>query len=520
MNVSRTLVATTWSLLVGSGLALAQQAAPKPETPAATQTAAKAAEGPFLVKPYLQPGHSTEAGKVVLMWHADDADAAWAVETRPTADKPWQAVDKTPEAVRIAVPGVPAHRVYHLTLKGLEPGKKFGYRIVQDGKAVFEAEGRAPRSAAQTQRFAVFGDCGADAPEQKAIAYRLFLTKPHYVMITGDLVYDKGRISEYRTKFWPIYNADDASPSEGAPLLRSTLFLAAPGNHDIASRDLGQTPDGLAYFYYWFQPLNGPLKAEGSSLVAPVLGPEGTKKAFLAGAGKAFPRMANYSLDYGNAHWTVLDANATVDWTDPELRDWVAKDLEAAKGATWRFVSFHQPGFSSSKTHFDEQYMRVLSPVFEAGKVDIVFSGHVHNYQRSYPLTFVPSASNGAKPVKGPDGKLLKDRHVDGEWALDRSFNGKSRTNPQGVIYVVSGAGGNHLYNPEQQDAPETWQEFTYKHISKTHSFTVVEIDGPTLELRQLTADGYEVDRFTVTKERAATASAVSRATPAAGGDR
>ena len=45
----------------------------------------------------------------------------------------------------------------------------------------------------------------------------------------------------------------------------------------------------------------------------------------------------------------------------------------SARGAAWRFVSFHQPGFNSSKTHFNEQYMRILAPVFEAGKVDIVY---------------------------------------------------------------------------------------------------------------------------------------------------
>jgi hypothetical protein len=158
--------------------------------------------------------------------------------------------------------------------------------------------------------------------------------------------------------------------------------------------------------------------------------------------------------------------------------------------------------------------MRILSPVFEAGKVDLVFNGHVHNYQRSFPMTFVPSEQNGAKPVKGPDGKLSNLRHVDGKWTLDKSFNGKTRTKPQGIIYVVSGAGGNHLYNPEQQEAPETWQEFTYTHISRTHSFTVVEINGTTLELRQLTADGYDVDHFTITKDHPVAAAAASRATP------
>jgi hypothetical protein len=456
--------------------------------------------GPLIVKPYLQPGHSVAAGKVVLMWHATDADAQWAVDIRTDADHPWQRQAKAPSASRIAVPGVEPHRVYHLSVTGLVPGKKFGYRVIRDGLVVFEAQGRSPRPAEQKQRFVVFGDCGANTPEERAIAFRASLLKPHYMMITGDIVYDKGRISEYRSNFWPIYNADTASPSEGAPLMRSTLFLAAPGNHDIASRDLSKTPDGLAYFYYWFQPLNGPLAAEGSSLVAPVVGPEETKKAFLSGAGKAFPRMANFSMDYGSAHWTILDANATVDWTDPELQAWVAKDLEAAKGATWRFVSFHQPGFSSSKTHFDEQYMRILSPVFETGKVDVVFTGHVHNYQRSFPLKFVPAQENHAKPVKGPDGKLSKARHVDGRWTLDKSYNGKDDTTPEGVIYIVTGAGGQHLYDPDQQDKPESWQEFTLKHISKVHSLTVAEADGRKLTVRQLTAEGEEVDQFVITK--------------------
>ena len=94
------------------------------------------------------------------------------------------------------------------------------------------------------------------------------------MLITGDIVYDRGRISEYREKFRPVYNAEEASPAHGAPLLRSTLFLAAPGNHDIGTRDLGEYPDGLAYFLFWAQPLNGPPGAEGSAHVRVLKGPE------------------------------------------------------------------------------------------------------------------------------------------------------------------------------------------------------------------------------------------------------
>src|SRR5206468_198680 len=103
-----------------------------------------------------------------------------------------------------------------------------------------------------------------------------------------------GRISEYREKFWPVYDVDVAAPATGAPLLRSTLVVAAPGNHDIASRDLEKYPDGLAYFLYWDQPRNGPLGREGGPLVPVLVAPVATRAAFLEAAGSAYPRMANF----------------------------------------------------------------------------------------------------------------------------------------------------------------------------------------------------------------------------------
>ena len=171
----------------------------------------------------------------------------------------------------------------------------------------------------------VFGDCGAGTAEQKEVAYQAFLARPDFVMITGDIVYSRGRISEYREKFWTIYNADQASPNAGAPLLRSSLFVAAPGNHDIAIRDLEKYPDGLAYFLYWDQPRNGLPGKEGGPLVASLIGPAVNRQAFLASAGGKYPRMANFSFDYGDAHWLVLDSNHYVDWSDRDNRAWVER---------------------------------------------------------------------------------------------------------------------------------------------------------------------------------------------------
>jgi acid phosphatase type 7 len=461
----------------------------------AASTESKPTDAVFVVKPYLQWGTDPAGGAargLVLAWQADDVEADWSLEVRPGLDQAWVQAD-APSMRRIAVPKIAPHRIYRAALKGLVPGGRFSYRLNRAGRSVFEAEGTSPKSADQPYRFVAFGDCGAGTPEQKRIAYRTYLEHPDFVFITGDIVYARGRISEYREKFWPFYNADESSPSLGAPLMRSTPFLAAPGNHDVATRDLEKYPDGLAYFLYWDQPLNGPIGREGSSLVPPLNGPEANRKAFLDAAGPAYPRMASFSFDYANAHWTVLDSNPYVDWREPELRAWVERDLAAAQGATWRFVAYHHPGLQSAKKHFEQQQMRVMAEVFEKGRVDVVFSGHVHNYQQSFPLRFVPEKDATGNPVRKKD-------LVGGRWTLDKSFDGRSNTHPDGVIYLVSGAGGQDLYNPEQQDAPATWQPFTHKFIAKVNSLTVVDVRGPSLTVRQLDADGQELDRFIVEK--------------------
>jgi hypothetical protein len=489
MKVSRLWIAASWTLLYFPCEAPADEATPR--------AAVKASDAAFIVKPYLQIGRTPVQGTLQLLWHAPDSDSDWSVEYRPGADRPWKKAE-TPAARVVAVASIEPHRVYRAALTGLEPGGTVTYRVLRAGEVIFSSEARAPKSADQPYRFVAFGDCGAGSKEQKPLAYRAFLSRPDLVVIPGDMVYELGLISEYRKKFWPVYNADEPSES-GAPLLRSTLFVAAPGNHDTETRDLDKYPDALAYYLYWDQPLNCPLGKEGGPFVPPLNASETNRRAFEAVAGEAYPRMTNFSFDYGNAHWTIVDANPYVDWTDPALSEWVARDLAAAKDATWRFVAFHHPGFNSAREHYEQQQMRLLAPVLEAGKVDVVFNGHVHNYQRSYPLRFVPD-KQGTLLVGGRDGKTVRGRVVNGRWTLDKSFDGRTDTTPDGVIYVVTGAGGQKLYNPEQNDDPDSWQKFTDKFFSRAHSLTVADVDGKTLTVRQVTVDGQEVDRFTITK--------------------
>jgi len=454
------------------------------------------AQDVFITKPYLQIGQHPTAQSLQLLWHAAEADANWVVEYANAKDV-WI---KSTSVIfsKVAVTGVEPHRVYHAALTGLVPGSKFSYRISRDGKVVFSANAQASKSADQPYRFIAIGDIGAETQDQKKLATQIFLEKPDFVIVPGDIVYENGLISEYKKKFWPVYNGDKPDTS-GAPIMRSIPFVGAVGNHDADNRDLDKNPDALAYFIFWDQPLNGPSGKEGGAVV-PVLKASATnRKAFMDAAGDAYPRMANFSFNYGNAHWTVLDADNYVDWTDSTLVNWVKNDLDQSKDATWHFVTFHQPGFNSSREHYEQQQMRLLSPVFEAGKVDVVFNGHVHNYQRSFPLTFKPDRK-GIQLVGGRDNHTLRGRVVNGRWILDKNFNGKTNTEPKGIIYVVTGAGGQELYNPEQNNDPDSWQKFTDKFISIVHSLTVADVNGKILTIRQLSSDGKELDSFKITK--------------------
>jgi hypothetical protein len=451
----------------------------------------------FIANPYLQVGYSPSANALQLLWITTDTDAEWKVEYKKGKNAAWQ---KVGEIVfkKIAVANIPAHRVYQSTLADLVLGSVFDYRVSKNNTVVFSTSAHAPKSKDQAYRFVVFGDVGAGTKEAKEIAMGIYNAKADLVLIPGDIVYNNGLVSEYNKRFWPIYNTTTVDTA-GVPLMSSIPFVAAVGNHDLVTRNLDRYPDALGYYHYWQQPLNGPAGKEG--VVYPALtGTDENKKAFLESAGKAYPAMANFSYDYGNAHWLVIDADNYVDWTDKELTDWVAQDLANAKDAQWRFVMYHQPGFNSSRAHYEQQQMRLLSPVFEEGKVDVVFTGHVHNYQRSYPLKFRSDNKTGNQLVSGPN-KTFAGKIVTGAWTLDKTYNGVDKTKPNGIIYLVSGAGGQGLYNKEQQNDKDSWQGFTTKFISKVHSFTVADVKGKTLTIKQLSADGKEVDSFVITKD-------------------
>lgn len=452
------------------------------------------AQNKFLVKPYLQVGYNANSTSLELLWHTTDTSNNWEVQYVQN-----NKITKIAQLTlnRVNVINTNPFIVYHAILNELQPGF-INYSVLFNGKKVFESQARAPKFFNEPYSFIAIGDIGAEKQDQKKLALIMSNLNPDFVAVPGDIVYDNGLVSEYANKFWPIYNADIAD-SNGAPLIRSIPFIAAVGNHDVDNSDLDKYPDALAYYYFWAQPLNGPEIKELAMAYPTFKANEVNKSAFLNAAGKAYPKMNHFSYNYGNAHWLVIDADNYVDWTNKDLLDWVKQDLQNASNAIWKFVMFHQPGFNSSREHFEQQQMRLLAPIFESGNVDVVFTGHVHNYQRSYPLTFIPD-KKGTLLIGGKDNKSIRGRVVNGKWTLDKNFDGFNNKKPKGVIYIVTGAGGADLYNPEQTNDTDSWQKFTNKFFSTAHSLSFVQINGNSFKLQQITTQGKVVDSFEIKK--------------------
>jgi predicted phosphodiesterase len=168
-----------------------------------------------------------------------------------------------------------------------------------------------------------------------------------------------------------------------------------------------------------------------------------------------------YSFDWGYAHFVSLDSEGPLyrisDSSDNDMADWLEADL-AADDHTWRIATVHRPVYSSSPRHPETDVREKLAPIFEAYGVDLVLSGHNHTYERTYPIR---------------DGAI-------------------STLEEGGVVYVVTGGGGNILY-----PVPGDW--FTAA-CAKVHHFVKVRVTKCALILTVIDKDGNVIDQAILDK--------------------
>jgi hypothetical protein len=170
---------------------------------------------------------------------------------------------------------------------------------------------------------------------------------------------------------------------------------------------------------------------------------------FMPTNGPAGQLEKNYSFAYGNAHFAVVDTepfqdNQTV--IMDEIKTWLSNDLAAAT-QPWKFVFLHRPPWTTVGSHDDQANVKThLTPLFAQFGVQIVFQGHNHWYERINAIN--------------------------------------------GVHYITTGGAGAGLYNFTAR------KEYSARLYRDRHSFTVVDVDGTKLKLRQINDLGEQVDEF------------------------
>ena len=95
----------------------------------------------------------------------------------------------------------------------------------------------------------------------------------------------------------------------------------------------------------------------------------------------------NYSFDYGNAHFAVLNTNDLLSISQAQLK-WLENDLNSTD-KDWKIVFFHKAPYSLGKDAKwpDALYLqKSLAKTLDKCDVDIVFSGHDHMYLRTKAL--------------------------------------------------------------------------------------------------------------------------------------
>jgi hypothetical protein len=244
---------------------------------------------------------------------------------------------------------------------------------------------------------------------------RLKDMKADFWLFNGDMT-DLGRQEEWGSWFEAM-----------SPLLNYTVLMPVQGNHEI-----------VAEIYY----LQFALPA-------------------VDGLEEKYSEYA-WSFDYQNAHFIGLNSNS--ESIIEAQKPWLEADLAAASQDSqieWIFVMYHHPAYSACTKHgSDDRVQKYWVPLFDKYGVDISFSGHDHDYERSKPIRGNSVASDG-----------------------------------KGVIYIVTGG----FYSDGYSNGQDWWTEVSV-HGDK-HNYTFIQVDGNKLTFTAYSGDGKEVlDEFALTK--------------------
>ncbi len=342
---------------------------------------------------------------------------------------------------------------------GLEPGREYKYTV--GSKSVRSAQGVFVTDDGDSSLdFIAIADVQASSAEnfeKGADTLRAaFSTMPgaEFVINAGDFTNDS------TNEEWDLYASSFDSLN-----LRSTLAPVA-GNHD-----------GLGV-WNWFSNLFNLDTSESVQVLNGV----------------------NYSFDYGNAHIAVLNTNDLFSLSLAQLK-WLKNDMNSTD-KDWKIISMHKTPYTLGKDGKwpDALYLQQsLTKVADECGVDLILSGHDHQYLRTKPLkgnklsddgtTYVLLGTAGSKRYEVR--KFLADSFMNTDYIAaltvqrgdygntwnGKDFDTKKPENVGGCFNTVSIEGGKLTFNSYIL-SDEMTDENGERLITNTDSFTLTKETG------------------------------------------
>jgi Calcineurin-like phosphoesterase/Purple acid Phosphatase, N-terminal domain len=311
--------------------------------------------------------------------------------------------------------------VHHAALDDLRPDTDYVYEIVGDGTATRRGTFRTAPAGRAPFRFTAFGDQGTGDPsylisarQGRWIVDQVEARDPLLNLHLGDLAYANLQGAGRRGAAWDMFMNNNARSAASRP------WMPILGNHEIES---GNGKHGYGQYLGRFR-----LPGNRSSAF------DGHWYAFTIG-GVRFVNVdaEDWALQKGgDVFLRGYSGGAQVAWLKRELAA-----SRKAKDVDWIVLNVHHPLVSSADLNGPDVGVReaILGLVAEHG-VDLVLSGHDHDYERSFLL----GAAEPGSPTLRPQ-------------VLDRSLERVDTT--KGWVQLVLGGGGTSVPTAQYDTSPE-----------------------------------------------------------------
>lgn len=262
--------------------------------------------------------------------------------------------------------------------------------------------------------------------------------KPDFMMFSGDVVNDADVRSEWNNFF-----------TYSSPFIYNTPIMATTGNHDISGIS-GNRMTNFEFDGYLNLPNNGPTYTPFDEIENDVRPAN-------------FDDGKTYSFNFDNTHFVAINTESLCDGTTTcsksdtsnleLLKTWLNQDL-SSHSMKWTIVLMHRGAYSLS---YDTYKVREeLVPIFETHNVDLVFSGHDHQYSRSIYSEESLVAFNRSDSYSS--GSLFLTPSIE----TDYHFNDYSSS--LGVTYLVGNTASTKFYGGEKNSGISTQYAFIDSH--------------------------------------------------------